>query len=107
MLNIFGHMENGQRKWRAEEKHINQSNTTSNKEKDAYECASYKSFLLFSHSFERNFHKSNHITRKTSKLGYENILQMRKSNSSSDLKLKHNIMPVSMFLDWKSVCRYW
>ena len=30
-----------------------------------------------------------------------------KYNSSSDLKLKHNILPVTMFLDYKILCHFW
>ena len=35
-------------------------------------------FPLPSHSYRRNFHKFNYITRKTSRLGYKNMLQSRK-----------------------------
>ena len=30
-----------------------------------------------------------------------------KYDSSSDLKLKHNILPVTMFLDYKILCHFW
>ena len=30
-----------------------------------------------------------------------------KYDSSSDLKLKHNILPVTIFLDYKILCHFW
>ena len=31
----------------------------------------------------------------------------RKFDSSSDLKLQYNVLPVSLYLDWKIVCHLW
>ena len=40
-------------------------------------------------------------------ISLEKQLSWAKYDSSSDLKLKHNILPVTMFLDYKILCHFW
>ena len=67
----------------------------------------HQSPTLSSTVTERNFTKSNTHARKSIKLGIKACCNRNKYESSSDLKLKHEIFPVRLLFDYRASTYFW